>query len=485
MALTRSAASNIEPIGVCAGNRWGGGWAVEPFGHQSYICGGFTYTAGFARLVGTATTDGTKGAPAHRPQYSRGQTGMTPDTHQSREDSQSDTDAGRGSTDTERTGGGETTTDAGTVDDQPSDGTDGSGLSPFSRRSTLVTLLGLGGLGAASGSAQADPGKGKGSSRGGGRTWQTDVDGGGNALVNLGALEMADNPTAITDFEGEHLQIDDAGIVAVEDGPGSGLDADTVDGTDLADLEARIEANTAFVEHNASVVVNALSAIEEWINSDLESVESTLNSGLASIETTINDLGTGVESEFGTVATAIEDLLTFVSTGVVDGVNGVLGDVENAFDSVAGVINSVLDPLASAVESTFDDVDDALSAVESDVNGVIGTIESNLQGTINDIIDVTNIVINNLNGLLNPANGASGPIDNISNVSLGLGRIDVPDVGVSLPDASFSAPDLPEIPDPPGVDLPDISFAEVSLPRVDIPPLSLPKPTQDFEDFEP
>lgn len=140
--------------------------------------------------------------------------------------------------------------------------------SGLSRRATLG-LLGVGGLAALTGPAAADHG---------GPHWRRDVDAGGNALTDLGALATTSNQTKITDFAGENLSIDAAGVLnatvtdtrtdvtdngesvvtsaetidagaglsatadasgtsatlAVEQGPGSGLDADTVDGLDAA-----------------------------------------------------------------------------------------------------------------------------------------------------------------------------------------------------------------------------------------------------------
>jgi hypothetical protein len=145
---------------------------------------------------------------------------------------------------------------------------DGGGQNGLSRRATLG-LLGIGGLAALTGPAAADHG---------GPHWRRDVDAGGYALTDLGALSTASNQTKITDFAGENLSIDAAGVLnatvtdtrtdvtddgeavvtstetidagaglsatadasgtsatlAVEQGPGSGLDADTVDGLEAA-----------------------------------------------------------------------------------------------------------------------------------------------------------------------------------------------------------------------------------------------------------
>lgn len=76
---------------------------------------------------------------------------------------------------------------------------------PVSRRRALASVVGLGGLGLLSGSAQA---------RHGGPHWRADVDADGNQLLNLGALEMVAHGR-ITDFAGENLEIDDGVLNAI------------------------------------------------------------------------------------------------------------------------------------------------------------------------------------------------------------------------------------------------------------------------------
>lgn len=349
-----------------------------------------------------------------------------------------------------------------------------------------MTLLGIGTLGATADPAEAGPGQGngQGSTGGGGRTWQTDVDAGGQTLYNLGALEMADNPTGITDFAGGNLRVDDQGVLFVHDGPGSGLDADTIDGTDLQELEDMIMANRRFVESNASALTSALEDLEHWINQDIQSVESSLNDRLATIEGTIDDLVGSVEAGFGTVAGTFEDISNFLGTEIVDGLNGVLGDIQGAFDSLADVVNNTLNPLASAVESTFGDVDDALTSVESDVNGVIDDIEGGIESAANAVVSEMNDAIETANKFLVPTSGKSGPVNTIPEVSVNLGSINVPPVAVTLPPANFGAPTIPQIPDPPMLDLPDAPSISISLPKVTFPTVSLPKPDDDFDDFQ-
>ena len=54
----------------------------------------------------------------------------------------------------------------------------------------------------------------------------------------------------------------------VQDGPGSGLDTDTLDGTDLGTLEKRIRENRRYAETSAAGVNDALSRIEGWVDDD-------------------------------------------------------------------------------------------------------------------------------------------------------------------------------------------------------------------------
>lgn len=75
---------------------------------------------------------------------------------------------------------------------------------PFSRRGALATLFGLTAL---SGPAAA-------SHRG--QHWRTDVDAEGNELLNLGALRMADEGAAISDFDGDNLQIEGGVLTATD-----------------------------------------------------------------------------------------------------------------------------------------------------------------------------------------------------------------------------------------------------------------------------
>lgn len=69
---------------------------------------------------------------------------------------------------------------------------------PVSRRGALAALAGIGGLTLSSRSGQASHK---------GLHWKKDVDAGENTLFNLGGLSMAANPTEITDFVGDLLEL--------------------------------------------------------------------------------------------------------------------------------------------------------------------------------------------------------------------------------------------------------------------------------------
>lgn len=139
---------------------------------------------------------------------------------------------------------------------------------PATRRTALLTLLGLGGLGLTGGRVAATHR---------GQHWRRDVDADGNSLFDLGSLATRDNASVITDFEGRNLVIDGDGVlnatdtradVSDEDGivvsqaedivAGSGLavtaspdetsatidvgdslDADTLEGAQKADLDSQ------------------------------------------------------------------------------------------------------------------------------------------------------------------------------------------------------------------------------------------------------
>lgn len=154
---------------------------------------------------------------------------------------------------------------------------------PLSRRGIMLAAAGLGGLSAAATPSEAQSaGKPVGGreEQGGTRPWRGDVDAGGYALLNLGGLERADNNARITDFEGANLAIDTRDTVNIVDGPGSGLDADTLDGLQrhalerrISELELNVEANRSFVETAAQDLNDALAAVAGYVNSDLQTVE--------------------------------------------------------------------------------------------------------------------------------------------------------------------------------------------------------------------
>lgn len=107
----------------------------------------------------------------------------------------------------------------------------------LSRRKTIASVLGIGGLGVIGTSRRSS-----GSSTNGPRPWKVDVDAKGNDLFNLGSLTMAANSKAITDFEGPNLAIDDEGALTAtsvspwEDTDDDGqLETPNHDGIDVAE----------------------------------------------------------------------------------------------------------------------------------------------------------------------------------------------------------------------------------------------------------
>lgn len=78
---------------------------------------------------------------------------------------------------------------------------------PLSRRGALGAVVGIGGLSLL--------GSARGNHRG--PHWQKDVDARGNALFDLGALSMRDDPTEIRGFAGSNLSIDDDGVLDARD----------------------------------------------------------------------------------------------------------------------------------------------------------------------------------------------------------------------------------------------------------------------------
>lgn len=83
--------------------------------------------------------------------------------------------------------------------------TDQGGGLPLSRRTTLASLAGIGGLGLANTAAAAQRAK----------EWQRDQDADGHKLFDLGTLAMQANETEIASFEGDGLAIDGNGVLNV------------------------------------------------------------------------------------------------------------------------------------------------------------------------------------------------------------------------------------------------------------------------------
>lgn len=82
----------------------------------------------------------------------------------------------------------------------------------LSRRSSLASLIGIGGLSLLGSSSV----RGAGPPEGAGpppKSWKRDVDANGHKLLNLGALTTSDNPSGIKNFAGDNLSIDDNGAL--------------------------------------------------------------------------------------------------------------------------------------------------------------------------------------------------------------------------------------------------------------------------------
>lgn len=399
------------------------------------------------------------------------------------------------------------------------------GSLPLTRRTTLLAILGLGGYTAMTDSTKADRGEGQeqresskelpgeqaqargppggssGGSRGGGtRPWRTDVDAQGNSLLNLGSLTMADNTTAITDFEGENLLIDDNGILYVNDGPGSKLDADTLDGLQraaleqrIAELEAKVEANRNFAESAATQINANLSKIETFVNDDLGAVEQTLNSGLGEIQSKFNSAAGSIENSVNTVIEKFNNALNTATTDIentvddisnalqsVDSkVNTALGDIEGTVNTIIGDLNEAFDAAANDIETTLNRLFSDLQAVDSVVNDILSTIE----GTLNSILDDIESTINDIIGVVTLGAGNKIDIPDLELPSLNLSSITV-----NLPDFNIGELSLPELNlSEISVDLPDFDIDELSLPRISelkvtIPELTLPKLDETVDD---
>lgn len=127
------------------------------------------------------------------------------------------------------------------------EGDEGGDFPNPSRRETLSSLLGIGGLSVGSASGRTD-----GSASPRPRPWNRDVDAQGNDLFDLGSLTMAANSTAITDFEGANLSIstdgrlDADGVSLWEDADDDGLlKASDREGIDVGKVETdRVKVGT-------------------------------------------------------------------------------------------------------------------------------------------------------------------------------------------------------------------------------------------------
>lgn len=139
--------------------------------------------------------------------------------------------------------------------DDPAEASEQQKLSGSMTRRMALSLVGLGGLGAmASGSATAQENEGQPF-----YNWKEDVDANEHSLSELGALMMASNSTAITDFAGENLSIGEDGTLAAdrawEDVDDDGL-LETPDHEGIDVATTRTQSATATTLETDSAVVS-------------------------------------------------------------------------------------------------------------------------------------------------------------------------------------------------------------------------------------
>lgn len=349
----------------------------------------------------------------------------------------------------------------------PIDGDESNGKLPLSRRTTLLSLVGAGGLLSMTQSALASNHQSSGQHRG--QEWQRDVSAGGNMLIQLGALEMDSNPAIITDLAGSNLLIDNDGILGVEDGPGSGLDADTLQGLDkgqliarIEELEAEVAENRAFIVGIVETVNDALLEIEDFANNGLNEVESTLNDGFSGFEDNVNAVGNEIESTFNSLVANIQTVLDYLadeSDGVEETFNSAVDQIETTGNDIIEFVNGPLDGAMDIVDTVTDELDNILSGIEDGINSFIYDAET----LVRDIVRSTMNLIPGVD-----------PIDfpfeiNFPTVDFQIDLSSVDWTSVEIPELTLPRLDIPT------VTLPTINILELSMPTVDFPSLSLPK----------
>lgn len=238
-----------------------------------------------------------------------------------------------------------------------------------SRRHTLASLLGIGGLSlVGSRVARGAPPAGAGPPP---RSWNQDVDAQGNRLLDLGALAMSDDTSEIARFEGENLTVDgsrtlnaidthtdvsDGGVLRVPDADdinfGSHLTVTddgggsvTVDAAgsswEDADDDGLLETDSNGVEVD-TVRTSNLSVGNVGLSVELGSVQ-TIEGGASRVVVGFDDTAFDDRDEFDTTdhqfvasqdGTYHVDL--YVSVGSVEGDFGATVEVEQFFDDIAG-----------------------------------------------------------------------------------------------------------------------------------------------------
>lgn len=348
---------------------------------------------------------------------------------------------------------------------------------PLSRRQTLASLAGVGTLSAMSESADAQQG-GQGKGGGSTRPWRSDVDAGGHELFNLGTLAMTNNTDRITDFAGANLEINGTGTLQVDDGPGSGLDADTLDGWEREDLinrieelEILVEENRSFIEGVATTINSALAQMESYVNDDLGTVEDSINNTIEAAESDLNAVGDLLGEIFTVWVEEFEPVFDYLS-GVPDGLQGeanlALVTVEDYLNNLIRLLNTQLGSMTTDVENAVDDLSNALQDVDSVVNSGLTSIENTVDSITSTIASSVNDIIDKINFHL-PVNLAK-----IAFPELNLPELDLSSISVDLPDFDIDPIELPRI-DVPSVEIPSYDVGDFSLPRISIPSLSLPR----------
>lgn len=220
--------------------------------------------------------------------------------------------------------------------------------SGISRRKALG-MAGLGGLGILSTQSAAGQQDGRGNQPF--YNWREDVDANGHALGDLGSLSMADNPTAIRDFTGENLDIDD--------------------GVLHANVDVDIDPSPAFGPD--FVHVDEFGAEGDGETDDTEAIKAAVDS-LDEDEMGILTFTPGNEYY-------VTDTIT-VDVAQIRGIQGnnarVFTDVDTLIFRIEGSHTGTANPTGTTDEVQFDEMhpfirDIRISSHTTDASGLVGT----------------------------------------------------------------------------------------------------------------